>query len=307
MTPDVAKLKGTIWPGMTLFDAATEEMQKKRNQKKDGSILKHMQASSAMIEPLETTYSPGGTLRRERHMDDLEDDDDLLEGETLIKRSPSKRRQKRKGLKKLPVSVAHRKVRRAKARRRSTRPTNSSTSTSPGDSSSSSSQDGARGGLPLLDRDTSGRQLPRAKKHSSRHPMKTESTAFTHGLQHNPLSHLPSIPPNLSFDSSRGIGPLRVSDISMDPASWLLSQPVYDQDYDSFKAYRSMQSTPMQAFEIGDGKESFNPLFYKQELAPDHNVNPMCTVDGTFDDITNGLGELSEVYAYTRNPFLNSH
>ncbi|KAK4939371.1 hypothetical protein LTR10_020358 [Elasticomyces elasticus] len=95
-TPEHTKLKGTIWPGMDLFDAATEEMRKKRNQRKDGSVVRRMERLSALVEPTEVVYSPGGNIRKARHIDDLEDTSSLIDGETPLpkpKHVPSRKRQ----------------------------------------------------------------------------------------------------------------------------------------------------------------------------------------------------------------------
>lgn len=94
-TPEHAKLKGTIWPGMALFDAATSEMKKKRNQKKDGSVLRKMERLATLVQPFEAVYSPTGELRKERHIDDLEDTSSLIEGETPIPKSRQTRTRKR--------------------------------------------------------------------------------------------------------------------------------------------------------------------------------------------------------------------
>lgn len=61
-----AKLKGVFWPGMDIFDSATEQMRKKRNQRKDDSVLVQMKKTSDVAEPTEQVYSPGGTLQKER-------------------------------------------------------------------------------------------------------------------------------------------------------------------------------------------------------------------------------------------------
>ncbi|OAP55058.1 hypothetical protein AYL99_10758 [Fonsecaea erecta] len=97
-TPEHMKLKGTVWPGMDLFDAATQEMQQKRNQKKDASVLRRMEKLAALVEPTEVVYSPRGTnILKARHIDDLEDESSLVEGETPIPKAkqplrPRKRR-----------------------------------------------------------------------------------------------------------------------------------------------------------------------------------------------------------------------
>ncbi|KIX97871.1 uncharacterized protein Z520_06649 [Fonsecaea multimorphosa CBS 102226] len=97
-TPEHMKLKGTVWPGMDLFDAATQEMQQKRNQKKDASVLRHMERLAALVEPTEVVYSPrGNSILKARHIDDLEDESSLVEGESPVPKAkqpprPRKRR-----------------------------------------------------------------------------------------------------------------------------------------------------------------------------------------------------------------------
>jgi len=83
-TSDVAKLKGLVWPGMAMFDSATPDMRRKRNQKKDYSAIEQLQATSEWVEPNEMVFDATGVLRRERMITgnpDVEDDDSLLSGE----------------------------------------------------------------------------------------------------------------------------------------------------------------------------------------------------------------------------------
>lgn len=44
------RLKGAVWPGMNIFDAATPDMQRMRNQKKHASVLQNMVLTSQSIE-----------------------------------------------------------------------------------------------------------------------------------------------------------------------------------------------------------------------------------------------------------------
>lgn len=60
------KLKGIQWPGMDLFDAATPEMKRVRNQRKDTSVLQAMMATSAEIMPTEVVYKANGEYRNSR-------------------------------------------------------------------------------------------------------------------------------------------------------------------------------------------------------------------------------------------------
>ena len=94
VTPEATKLKGVVWPGMDLFDAASLEAKRRRNQKKDGSVLKRMEITSELIEPFEIIYSSGGTKIKERFIDGNVDSSSPLRGETPIpKTQPPKKRQ----------------------------------------------------------------------------------------------------------------------------------------------------------------------------------------------------------------------
>lgn len=59
-------LKGVIYPGMDIFDSASPEAQRRRNQKKDGSRIEQMQSDSAAVEQLERIYFADGTLKKKR-------------------------------------------------------------------------------------------------------------------------------------------------------------------------------------------------------------------------------------------------
>jgi hypothetical protein len=64
---DKSKLKGVFWPGMSLFDSATDEQKRKRNQRKDAGVLKNMEQVAAGVEPTECIWSEEFTdLQRTR-------------------------------------------------------------------------------------------------------------------------------------------------------------------------------------------------------------------------------------------------
>ena len=63
---DMTKLKGIIWPGMDLFDAASPEARRMRNQKKGSAVLATMQANSELVEPTEVIYHPSWEIKKER-------------------------------------------------------------------------------------------------------------------------------------------------------------------------------------------------------------------------------------------------
>ncbi|KAJ5457789.1 hypothetical protein N7475_009177 [Penicillium sp. IBT 31633x] len=81
---EIARLKGVLWPGMDLFDSATPKMRRQRNQKKDGTILKQMEATSSCVEPNELVFSPKGTLLKEREITGNVEEYSPLKGETPI-------------------------------------------------------------------------------------------------------------------------------------------------------------------------------------------------------------------------------
>jgi len=63
---DNSKLKGVLWPGMSIFDSATPTARRRRNQKKDASILEQLEASSLEVQPTEAIWLPDGELKKER-------------------------------------------------------------------------------------------------------------------------------------------------------------------------------------------------------------------------------------------------
>lgn len=63
---DMARLKGDIWPGMDIFDSATPEMRRKRNQKKATSVIVQLQATSETVTPTELIFDNAGQFKKER-------------------------------------------------------------------------------------------------------------------------------------------------------------------------------------------------------------------------------------------------
>ncbi|KAK2038369.1 hypothetical protein LZ31DRAFT_478966 [Colletotrichum somersetense] len=83
-----ARLKGIVWPGMGIFDAATPNQKKKRNQRKDASVLQQMELSSQAITTTELVANLDMEIARTRDVYDAPS----VEGTPIAK---SKRRQKR--------------------------------------------------------------------------------------------------------------------------------------------------------------------------------------------------------------------
>lgn len=63
---ECTRLKGVFWPGMDIFDSATPEMKRKRNQKKDTSVIEQLEVNSLEVEATEQIWSPAGTLQRSK-------------------------------------------------------------------------------------------------------------------------------------------------------------------------------------------------------------------------------------------------
>ncbi|KAK0655703.1 hypothetical protein B0T16DRAFT_315685 [Cercophora newfieldiana] len=63
---DLSKLKGVRYPGMGLFDAASEQARRRRNQRKDESVLRLMEKTSSIIEPTEYIWTDAGVFERTR-------------------------------------------------------------------------------------------------------------------------------------------------------------------------------------------------------------------------------------------------
>lgn len=76
------KLKGVFWPGMAIFDSASPDAKRKRNQKKDGSILEQMEHNAAIVEPIELIFTPHGDLKKRRTISGRVEDSSPLKEET---------------------------------------------------------------------------------------------------------------------------------------------------------------------------------------------------------------------------------
>ncbi|OAA53957.1 hypothetical protein SPI_09164 [Niveomyces insectorum RCEF 264] len=64
------KLKGTIWPGMDLFDSATPDQKRKRNQRKDGAMIEQLKSTSEAVTATETVWNPEEGIHRVRDIYD---------------------------------------------------------------------------------------------------------------------------------------------------------------------------------------------------------------------------------------------
>jgi hypothetical protein len=94
---DTSKLKGVVWPGMGLFDAATPELKKMRNQKKDISVNENLATMSERVQKEELIFSSSGSFHKKRPITGQpQPEDDVLPGEELPDRPPKAKRAPRK-------------------------------------------------------------------------------------------------------------------------------------------------------------------------------------------------------------------
>ncbi|KAJ4984464.1 hypothetical protein SVAN01_10016 [Stagonosporopsis vannaccii] len=86
------KLKGVYWPGMDIFDSATPEMRRKRNQKKDHSVVEQLELNSQDVEATELIFTPHGSFKRQRRISSsIFDDEEDVEIKTESPRSTMSR------------------------------------------------------------------------------------------------------------------------------------------------------------------------------------------------------------------------
>ncbi|EMD91001.1 hypothetical protein COCC4DRAFT_71595 [Bipolaris maydis ATCC 48331] len=98
------KLKGVYWPGMDIFDSATPEMRRKRNQKKDSSVVAQLELNSLDVEATELIFTPLGTFKRQRRISCSESDGDEMD----LKSESSPPMRRRPALAQLDVNTSRR-------------------------------------------------------------------------------------------------------------------------------------------------------------------------------------------------------
>ncbi|KAG9196283.1 hypothetical protein G6011_01404 [Alternaria panax] len=105
------KLKGVYWPGMDIFDSATPEMRRKRNQKKDSSVVEQLELNSQEVEATELIFTPLGTFKRQRRISCSESDE---EDEIEIKAESPQPVRRRPVLANLDANATRRSTRHSK-------------------------------------------------------------------------------------------------------------------------------------------------------------------------------------------------
>ncbi|KAI9857802.1 MAG: hypothetical protein M1813_008053 [Trichoglossum hirsutum] len=112
-TTEGLRVKGVYWPGMGLFDSATPEQKRTRNQKKDGTVLAQMEINSTEVEPNELIFRPDFDLKKERRITGPDDDRSCVDEQSPPRKRVS--RAKRSALADKSVNVAA--TKKPKARR----------------------------------------------------------------------------------------------------------------------------------------------------------------------------------------------
>ena len=110
--PECVKLKGTVWPGMDLFDSANPEAQRRRNQKKDGSVLLQMRVASETVMPNELIFDQAGDLLKVRQITGE------VESSSPIKELEPKPRTQRVNAKRNPLNAISSNIPRGKTKAR---------------------------------------------------------------------------------------------------------------------------------------------------------------------------------------------
>lgn len=101
---EATKLKGILWPGMDIFDAALPAVRRRRNQKKETSVVDRLRHYAAEVEPNEMIWSPSGRLWKERPITgqvDFESSPYKLEPTSS---DPPSRKKRANGLKRAPLA-----------------------------------------------------------------------------------------------------------------------------------------------------------------------------------------------------------
>jgi hypothetical protein len=104
------KLKGVYWPGMDIFDSATPEMRRKRNQKKDSSVVEQLELNSQDVEATELIFTPQGSFKRRRRISCSESDE---ENEIEIKAESPSPVRRRPALANLDANTTRRSTRQS--------------------------------------------------------------------------------------------------------------------------------------------------------------------------------------------------
>ena len=319
-TSKSAKLKGKIWPGMALFDAATPDEQRRRNQKKDGSVLRRMERLSRLVDPQETVFSAELTMQKQRHIDDLDDVSSLIEGETPMPKP--KPRPRRKALARVPSNVPRLVKRKPKAVRPRTQRRVDIKNGLPNiahiPSSSVHASYGIQSGYsPSADENMEFQlavgNLP-VRKRTGNFTIFNDTESPTSNLnRYSAYAPMPSVSQSYAMPTQPRL--------SYPNAPWLQPQnqnPIYFGN--QYQAYRPVYSAyqPLQDVNVskenvipvaervaGNGYQTANPLSWKSPQATQDSQSSE-TSFGSFSGYFATSSGLADPFGYARNPLLDA-
>ncbi|KAF2157118.1 hypothetical protein K461DRAFT_317266 [Myriangium duriaei CBS 260.36] len=116
------RLKGVLWPGMDMFDSATPDMKRRRNQKKSLDVVDRLEAQSKEIEATEVVYSAEGIAQKARPITGFphSDSSPMKATRSLSPKKPRKTSRRKPPTSKDPDGEGGRASRRGRGTRRGT-------------------------------------------------------------------------------------------------------------------------------------------------------------------------------------------
>ncbi|RMD43964.1 hypothetical protein DV735_g1160, partial [Chaetothyriales sp. CBS 134920] len=322
LTLKIAKLKGKVWPGMALFDAATPDEQRRRNQKKDGSVLRRMERLSRLVDPQEAVYSPNLSLQKQRHIDDLDELGSLVDGEEPAPK-PKARLRKKKPLAPVSENVPRLGKRKAKgvstqSQRHSEVPSGLAGIARLASSSAQASYGFHGDYSPTTDENTEFRlTIGNMSLHKRRgnYAIFNDQDSPTRGL-----NRYSAFAPLQSLNNSYGLSPMQHR-LPFNSAPWLQPQhqnPIYFGNH--FAAQRHVQPAYQPLPELGLGREIAGPSAERASSNAYQMTNPLIwkspqaalngpSSDGSFGSFSGcfaSTSTLSDPFGYSRNPLLEA-
>ncbi|KAH8884435.1 hypothetical protein GQ53DRAFT_879862 [Thozetella sp. PMI_491] len=310
---DTSKLKGVRWPGMGLFDSANEDQKRKRNQRKDESVLKHMEETSYSVEPTEFVWTGEGGLQLQRTRDIY--DSPSVEGSPDRQFEEEDKANTKKKARRSSATTSSAQPRQT----RQTRPTRSSARIARIKQSSKSKDINSN---PAIDDEDSEHMKPAARSHvrgdASIHGPVDSYDVFRDALERDPTGNLledssfelrrPALQPlssNISINSPtpKSLAHSHNYDISLrgpekSPFSTHVSGHA-TQPYFQTQASISSGSVNPLYIRTGSGFTSFAPFSYQT-----YGVDTKASTP-TFPQASNGTSGLGSSLSY--NPYTNSY
>ncbi|KAK5076911.1 hypothetical protein LTR64_005608 [Lithohypha guttulata] len=263
-SPGAPQLKGEKYPGMHLFDAAPEAQRRKRNQKKDSSVLRQLEHNASLVVPTEVVHSSAGLgyVLKRRSMDDLENDSPVEGEEPLPTPAARKKRVTRAPWIKEETKQDEKKKKKPKRRGRPRKqletPTQDTSSAVEDDAQLTSHYS------PTVDED---RDFKPTVRNAGR---KKRKNAF---IVYQDLS------PSFGVDGSSEMMPAYV-DADIGQTQLMYPPPAWQKQqidlYDSFKLVSDRYTTYANSADASRDKENINPLLTNiTGFHQEQSINPL--------------------------------